>query len=81
MGKSRARKQREHLIRQGKRDPQGMRGSWGDVKPVTRLTPTLRLKKEKGMAKHKSRHSGDFYSFVAAWYFSYNLNETISMEW
>ena len=64
MAKSKARKQREHLVRQGKRDPQGMRGSWGDVKPLTRMTPTLQEKKEKGMAKHKSRQSGGFYAFL-----------------
>ncbi len=39
MAKSKARKQREQLVRQGKLDPVMGRGSWHGVRPVTRSIP------------------------------------------
>jgi len=42
VAKSKAKKQREHLIRQGKYDPSISRGSWFGVKPITKVKPNKR---------------------------------------
>ncbi len=50
MAKSKAKKQREHILRNGGY-VKGIRGSWFGVKPITKKTPTLKQQKEK--RKHK----------------------------
>lgn len=39
MAKSSARKKRERMVKKGQLDPAMLRGSWGMVKPVTRVKP------------------------------------------
>lgn len=50
---SKARKKREHLIRNGKPDPASSRGSWFGVKPVTRRTPTKKALIDRAERKYK----------------------------
>lgn len=54
LAKSKARKIREHRVRQGKTNPADYRGSWNGILPFIRMTPTLQKKKEKERTKHKS---------------------------
>lgn len=39
MAKSKAQKQRQSLIRQGKLDPSIMRNTWGNINPQTKRLP------------------------------------------
>jgi len=56
MAKTKAKKRRAKLVREGRRDPVLERGSWGSIKPVERKTPTLMELKQKMNTKHKKRY-------------------------
>lgn len=51
---SKARKKREHLVRNGKPDPALSRGSWNGVNPLTKKTPTKRTLIERAERKYKA---------------------------
>jgi hypothetical protein len=53
LAKTKARKMREHIVRQGKTNPADYRGSWNGVVPLTKTTPTIKEKKEKERNKYK----------------------------
>jgi hypothetical protein len=53
MAKSKAKKKREKLIREGRMNPEINRGSWNGICPITKKTPTLVEKKRKLENKHK----------------------------
>lgn len=55
MAKSKARKQREKILREGHRNPENNRVTWGAMDPVTRTTPTRFGKLKKLDKKHKKR--------------------------
>ncbi len=55
MGKSQAKKQREKWQREGFRNPNLNRGSWGTLNPVTKKTATRIEKLRKLESKHKKR--------------------------
>lgn len=71
MSKSNAKKQREKWQREGFRNPEENRGSWGQVKPVTRKTPTRLEAIRKLENKHKRRlnthHLDEGQSFFLFW--------------
>jgi hypothetical protein len=50
---SKARKQREHLVRNGKPDPAASRLSWNGVNPVTKKTPSKRSLIDRAERKYK----------------------------
>jgi hypothetical protein len=53
MAKSKARKQREGLTREGRMDPALLRGTWGGIDPTTRRTPTKKELLRRLEQKHK----------------------------
>lgn len=53
MAVSKTKKRRLKLEREGKHNPEELRGSWHGVHPVTRTTPGLREKAERLHKKHK----------------------------
>lgn len=57
MAKSKAKKQRQHLVRNGRRDPELSRGNSADFSLHVRKTPTLREKQERSYKKHKREYS------------------------
>jgi hypothetical protein len=54
MARSRAKKQRTHIVRNGGSVP-GFRNSWQAVNPVTKTTPTLKQRVARQARKHKNR--------------------------
>lgn len=55
MAKSKAKKMREHLVRQGKMDPGVGRLSWGVLDGVTKKPPVPGVVQERKMNKHKNK--------------------------
>lgn len=53
MAKSKAQKQRDHILRNGGY-VKGIRGNWFGVNPTTKTTPSLRGKLDKMIHKHKA---------------------------
>lgn len=53
MAKSKSKKMRIKLEREGRRNPELERGSWNGINPVTKKTATLKDKLNK--TKHKKR--------------------------
>lgn len=60
MSKSYAKRRREQKIKEGHLDPSISRLDWGDIKPITRMTPTRKEKIEKKYKKYK-KVSGNNY--------------------
>lgn len=58
MAKSKPQKMREKLVREGRLNPEIMRGSWNGVDPLTKKAPTIVELKERKHNKHKSRWNG-----------------------
>jgi hypothetical protein len=56
MGKSKAKKQRERRIREGKSNPEKNRGDWNGIIPITKKTPKKIEKVRKKAKKHKKRN-------------------------
>jgi hypothetical protein len=56
MAKSKAKKSREKLVREGRRNPNLGRGSWQGVNPIEKKTPTFVELKQKQNNKHKKRY-------------------------
>jgi hypothetical protein len=54
MAKSKAKKKREHILRNGGY-VDGFRGNWNGINPLTKTTPTKREKLDKVEIKHKSK--------------------------
>lgn len=67
MAKSKAKKMREHLVRQGKMDPADMRLTFGVLDGVTKRPPVPSVVAERKQNKHKNKRfdydkdSGAFY--------------------
>ncbi|MNV22267.1 hypothetical protein D3C71_1132330 [compost metagenome] len=57
MAKSKSRKDREKLAKQGKHDPGASRLSWGIFDGVTKMTPTKKEKLNKLGNKYKRDYS------------------------
>lgn len=55
MAKSKAKKIREHLVRNGRRDPNLNRGFAPEISTHERKLPTLRAKKDKLETKYKKQ--------------------------
>lgn len=55
MAKSKARKERGRLVREGRLDPAALRGTWGGLDPTTRRTPTKTEYLRKKEKKHKGK--------------------------
>lgn len=53
MAKSKAQKHREHLVRNGRRDPNMNRGFTPDISTHERKLPTLQEKRDKLAKKYK----------------------------
>jgi hypothetical protein len=67
VAQTKAKRDRNKLVRQGKINPELNRLSWNGLEPSTRLTPTLSERKERLQHKHKwnrSLHGSDGSIFI-----------------
>lgn len=53
MAKSKPQKMREKLVREGKVNPQELRGSWNGLVPVEKKTPTVKELRRRQENKYK----------------------------
>jgi hypothetical protein len=53
MSLSKSKKHLMHFVRNRKKDPSSVRGSWNGIKPITKLTPTKKEKQNKIDSKYK----------------------------
>lgn len=60
MARSKAARARKHAVRAGKRDPQQDRLGWNGIRPVERMTPTLKEKRGKLESKYKPKWNRSF---------------------
>lgn len=68
MSKSKAKKHREKLIREGKLDVSMKRGSWGNVNPYVRHTKTKQEALAQMQSKHRKNHSQKLYGENGSFY-------------
>ncbi|KMY50325.1 hypothetical protein [Peribacillus loiseleuriae] len=71
MAKSKAMKLREKQLREGNRDVSKSRGTWCDIKPISRMTKTKQATLEKYEKKHKRNQSQDRYENGSFFIFCY----------
>lgn len=75
MAKSKAKKMRERLVKQGKNDPAILRGTFGVISGVTQRPEVPHLVQERKMNKHKNKrfdHGDDgraSYLFLSSCFF------------
>lgn len=55
MVRSKAKKIRLKRIREGKRNPEELRGSWRGINPIERRTPTRKERLKRQWNKHRKR--------------------------
>ncbi|PLT28149.1 hypothetical protein [Peribacillus deserti] len=70
MAKSRAKKKRDKLVREGLRNPEVGRGSWNGIHPVTKMTQTKKDYIQKIQYKYKKRNHTSYpgdYDSVFYW--------------
>ncbi|MBM7692128.1 hypothetical protein JOC77_001555 [Peribacillus deserti] len=60
MAKSRAKKRRDKLAREGLRNPETGRGSRNVIRPISKMTPTKKEQLLKIHSKHKKRNRASF---------------------
>lgn len=58
MSKSKPQRMREKMVREGKMDPQILRGSWNGVAPVEKKTPTVGELRRRQDKKYKKWDDG-----------------------
>lgn len=59
MSTSKAKKIRQKLEKQGKVNPELLRGSWLGVNPIIKITPTLQQRRTQLQHKHKRNPAHD----------------------
>lgn len=61
---------REKHLREGNRDVSISRGTWGDLKPISRMTKTKQATLAKFEKKHKRNQSQDRYEIDSFLHFT-----------
>ena len=55
LARSKAKKVRLKRMREGRSNPEELRGSWGGINPIERRTPTRKERLERQWNKHRKR--------------------------